>query len=205
MHDLKHVLFILSKETYRAFHLNLLNIKFTTPICPLVFENANIEELKISNMVNSYYKKNVFRLINYTASEPRSLNTNIRVLWLEQFYGIELDTTLLNSEIFQKTDFFSFQGVIKSIQPNLFENLRNFRLLLIDQDNLLDLTRSQGIEWIKKINYKIKANLSDPQSFTSLKRLQKTINIKNINKFQSLEKVKIHIFVFLIFLNLILM
>ena len=153
--------FILSRfDSY--YSMSFLNTQYKTPICPLLFENAKIPNLRFSHLVKSYYKRNTIDFLNDLNNS--SLNTEISTYSLENFYGIDLDSNIINKEIFKKTTRFQFDGVINSIQTDLFKTFENVKFIEFNPIFLLDVIRKKGIDWMKSINYGIKANLSDQVS-----------------------------------------
>ena len=153
--------FILS-DTKRYFKASFLNTQFKTPVCPLIFEKAKISILQFSHLVKSYYRRNT---INFLDDFNKSkLNAEIEMYMLDNFYGLDLDFKLINKEIFRETMVFQFDGVINSIHTDLFKTFENVKYIEFNPIFLLDVIRKQGIDWMKSINYGIKANLSDPVS-----------------------------------------
>ena len=148
-----------SSSLIEHFKVCLVNSQFRTAVCPLVFEDTRLGGLYINNLVNSYYKKNVIKFIKVN----RSINCTIKSYELESFYGLDLNKELIN-EIFEKTSEFLFDGVINSIQPDLFKSFKNLKSLDFNPICFLEIVRKQGIGWINNINYHVKVNLSDIKS-----------------------------------------
>ena len=161
------------------FSMSFINTQYKTPVCPLLFENAKVSYLQFSHLVKSYYKKNSIQFLNDINNS--SLKSEINEYSLENFYGLDLDSKLINEEIFKKTTGFVFNGVINSIEKDLFKTFENVEYIEFDSIFLLDIIRKQGIDWMKSINYGIKANLTDTVSMKI--NMEKSKQIKfTVNK-----------------------
>lgn len=165
----KSFIFNVSSE---YFCVMFSNARFNIPICPLIFEKTKLSTLRIDNLVKSYYKRNV---IKYHKTD-RSIDAQIENFELQDFYGLDLNVELINRDIFNNTTKFLFDGVINSIETDLFKSFRNLKSVKFNPVYLLEIVRKQGIGWIKSINRDLKVNLSDSKSVTS--NMGKSIEIK---------------------------
>ena len=157
------------------FKVCLVNSQFRTAVCPLVFEDTKLGGLYINNLVNSYYKKNVIKYLKVN----RSINCTIKTYELESFYGLDINRELIN-EIFESTSEFLFDGVINSIETDLFKSFKSLKSLDFNPITFLEIVRKQGIQWIKNINYQLRVNLTDIKSVK--KFIDKSVEIKfNVN------------------------
>lgn len=99
---------------------------------------------------------------------------------MEIFYNLDSDANLVHYEIFESTKEFIFDGVINSIQSDLFKPFKQLKSIKCNPYYLLKVVRKQGIEWVKNINLDVKVNLSDSMSVQSnidlLKQIQFQIN-----------------------------
>ena len=149
-------------ELSKYYSAVLINTRFPEPICPLFFANSRLEYLKIHHLLNSYYKKNLLRFIKNSSSYNQSIgiNSHIKTLELNEFYGLDLD--LLNRDVFKDTNQFAFDGVIRSIENDVFKPFRDLTSIMFNPKVFLDLVRRQGIEWIKQANDDLHINITDP-------------------------------------------
>lgn len=108
------------------WYTNFVNAKFTRPICPEVFQNVRLDLLSFGDLVKSYYKTNTLQFLR-RQNQSNSLNTKIKEIHLNNFYGLDLDLDLIDAEIFKETEIFSFYGIINTIQEDLFKNFKNFK------------------------------------------------------------------------------
>lgn len=169
VNDLKRN-FIFKKSEIEIW-LAFSNCKFDTPVCPIVFNNTKIDWFEISFMVNSYYKKNVIKFLDFNSS---ILKSKIRFFSLYNFYGLDLNWNIINPVIFVSTTTFRFQGVINSIQIDLFSKFVNFTDIFFDIDTLKSIIKRKGLDWIRGINSNIRVNMSDRKSInTSIRALKR--------------------------------
>ena len=176
-----------SKMVY--FTVKLINSQFRTPVCPLVFENTQLYGLWINNLVKSYYKKNVIKFLKVN----RSINCTIKNYQLENFYGLDISKELINEKIFEKTSKFQFDGVINSIQTDLFKSIESLKSIQFNPVHLLEIVRKQGIQWIKNINYQVRVNLSDFESVKTCinKSVEIGLTVRNVFDFRHNPKAQL--------------
>lgn len=137
----------------------LRDVEYKTEICPLVFENVDIENFMFSGLVNTFYKKNVLKFedLNYTAS----LNSRIKKLQFNNVHDIVLDLDLLNPLVFSETISIIIQS--RSLNSINEETFRYFKKLLIFELNptiFRKINHRQGINWIRNINYDVRVDLN---------------------------------------------
>lgn len=149
-----------SSSLLEYYTVSLSNSRFRTPVCPLLFENTKLGGLHITNLVKSYYKNNVIKYLKVN----ESINSQIRIYELENFYRLDLNRELINEIIFEKTPEFLFDGVINSIETDLFKSFVRLKSVEFNPVSFLEVVRKQGIKWIRSINYQLRVNLSDLKS-----------------------------------------
>ena len=179
----KKFIFNASSSSLIEYHkVSLSNSKFRTPVCPLLFENTKLDGLHITNLVKSYYKNNVIKYLKVN----ESINSEIRIYELENFYRLDLNRELVNEIIFEKTPEFLFDGVINSIETDLFRSFERLKSIEFNPVSFLEVVRKQGIKWIRSINYQLKVNLSDLKSVKSFmsKSVEIKFTVKNVFDFQ---------------------
>lgn len=140
-----------------------------TPICPLIFKNANIKNLFIWDMVNSFYKKN---LLTFTVgpgndSIDETLNSNIDLIHFMRTENIELNLKLLNPSVFTELKSIVCHESVAKIDPKIFPHLLSLERIRFEGVYFRKLIHKQGIDWIKAINEDLNANYSDLNEFES--------------------------------------
>jgi len=142
------------------FSAEFRNLKYPSSICELVFKNANLNFIGFSYFTNSYYKINLLKF-EKQSENFESLNSNIPMVQIDKFFEIHIDSSLLNENVFEKTNIFILAGKINSIQVDLFKNFQKLNLISFHPVYFIEIVRKQGIDWIKAINSDINVNLSD--------------------------------------------
>lgn len=164
--------FIFSKSGI-VLMLFFYNSKFDTPVCPIVFNNSNLDYFELNFMINSYYKKNVIKFLDYNSSD---LKSRVESFSLFNFYGLDLDWSIINPVLFASTTTFRIRGVINSIQTDLFSKFVNLTVIIFDVDTLKSIIKRKGIDWIRGINSNIRVNMSDRKSINKSIRALKRVS-----------------------------
>lgn len=92
-----------------------------------------------------------------------------------------MNEVLLNENVFEATEIFSIDGVINSIQVDLFKNFQNLKKISLNPHHALGIFRQQGIDWIKSINWNVSIDMNDLDSMRNRFPIYKEINF--IGKF----------------------
>ena len=159
------------------YTLDFYNSRFKTPICPLLFQDANYYHLQINDLIKSYYKTNVIQFLNYSGLFKPVNFTNSDFI-LKNFYGIDLDWKIVNDKLFMTTTDFLFDGAINSIQSDIFRPFKSLKRLKFNPLYLSSLVKRRGIEWIRSINHELRVNLSDDKSINQSIHLIKEIKFE---------------------------
>lgn len=139
----------------------LRDVENKSKLFPLAFQNANISNLALINMVDSFYKRSVLTFIelNFTRF---NLGSNIESILLFNAQNIALDLTLLNPLVFEKTEKISvFNRLLNSISQELFKHLKNLFVIELNPMIFRKINKKQGINWIKNINNHVNFNIDN--------------------------------------------
>jgi len=139
------------------------NLIYVQNVCPLVFYRANIKCLRVSS-TDSFFAKNKLTFINYNST--KSIKSRISELNLA-LYHIDLDSKLLSKHVFNRTHVIVLNGVIKSIQNDLFKDFNHLKILYIKIQNLNNLFKKRN-KWIHYLNYNTKIINPDESDFIKL-------------------------------------
>ena len=134
-------------------NVNLLvfekSLKFTDKICPFVFKNANMEFLSIERISNSLVNKNKFTFQSVSVDH---LNCTILQLILG-VYHYDLDNKLIHEHVFMKLLVLDLNGVINSIQSDLFKKFKQLKAVRIKSQNIKNIFVKNN-KWMMYLNYK---------------------------------------------------
>lgn len=167
----------LFKNFAPLYILDFYNSRFKTPICPLLFRDTTFYQLQINDLIKSYYKTNVVQFLNYS-SLYKPVNFTNSYFILSNFYGLDIDSKILNDKLFVLTSDFVFDGAINSIQSDIFRPFKSMKRLKFNPVYLSSLVKRRGIEWIKSINHGLRVNLSDNRSINQSIHLIKDIQFE---------------------------
>jgi hypothetical protein len=116
------------------------------PVCPFLFANAQLNELDLYGLVDSFLVSNLFKsqLVNSSSS---TVNSSISDLEMHG-YNYALDESLLNRLIFEQVQNLHMFGSIGSIQSDLFKSSFN-QIIKVDiyVDNLTNFFHQVGLAW----------------------------------------------------------
>lgn len=122
------------------------------PICSLFFRNARIVSFYLQSVANSFYAKNMLTFANPVGNTTTALNSSILYLDVQNIYGVDIDSSFLNAQIFARIKGLSLFGHLNSIDHDVFKPFRDLRQIAFENVHLIRLIRKQGIRWIRNIN-----------------------------------------------------
>jgi hypothetical protein len=136
--------------------------RFPYQICPFIFKNVFIDIFTIEKISSSFIDRNVMEFQNVIA-----MNLNSSIFQVElTFYHAHLNKKLLNNFVFQKLRFLDLNGVIASIQNDLFKSFDTLQVLRLRTQNL----RSHFVynnKWLDSLNLKVEIDLTDYEQVNS--------------------------------------
>ncbi len=107
---------------------------------------SSVHEMHVNALSNSFVLENKLSFENIDNSSGFNLNSKIIALWL-QVYFYDIDNKLINENVFERTEFIQFSGIITSIDKNMFRFLKNISILSFNLNDLLRFFHVVGIEW----------------------------------------------------------
>ena len=137
---------------------SLIDPLFRTPLCPLLFKNLKAQQLAITGLSYTFYKRNILTFENRTFD---NLNSSILVLTLNKIQNINIDGSLLNPSIFQKLAVISLSGSVNMIDGRSLNALKNIGNIIIAKYNYRDMIHKNGIKWIRDLNPDLDVNFNN--------------------------------------------
>lgn len=162
---IKYDEFIFKQRFYLSIYLSKPENKQT--ICTLLFNKAVINDFELNYVIKTFYKQNTIEFVSPRNATMR-INSYIESLHLENIYELEIDSKLVNYEIFNAISYIYLYGRIKFLQPDLFKPFKMISTISLEDVSFIDLVRRQGIEWIRNLNSHIHVNLSDSSTLKSI-------------------------------------
>lgn len=158
------------------------NPVFSTPVCPLVFRNAQFTKLIFSGLVNSYYKTNIIKFLRFP--NKTTFNTSIGHLAVQTSFGLILDHELVHPALFANTTMFTFDGVIHAIHGDFFPAFSSLKEIVFNPKYFRTFVLDKGIEWMRTINEHLRVNLTNQKSVKSDINRMKIISFRFFFIFQ---------------------
>lgn len=146
--------------------VSMSSIKFKPNMCPLIFYNASISIFKLSS-TNSLLIRNVFSFENISLDLAIFIRSKISAFQVN-FYHADLDSSLLDKNVFRSTRILSIRGIVNSIQFDLFKSFLNLRFLNFRLENLRNFFK-KDLKWINYLNYMKKFDLENIKDLANIK------------------------------------
>lgn len=142
-------------------------IKYSDKTCPIIFQNSVIKFIEIKYLSLTFLLKNKLEFVNASFD---GLDTDILQLILDG-YHYELSEKLVNKYVFNKIGVLDVSGPINLIQPDLFKNFNDLRMVRLKTQYLKNLfVRSN--KWIESLNTNVYIDFSQgPKAKDSLDKI----------------------------------
>ena len=134
------------------------NTRFPNSVCPIFFNNIQAYRITFNLMIKTFYKSSFLKFSSNNKSTP--LTGNVKELYMLNNEKIDIDSNLLNENIFKNLRFLWINGEINSIQEGIFKSIKNLRRIDIDIDYFDNLIH-KGTKWISSINHDLHVNRSN--------------------------------------------
>jgi hypothetical protein len=118
-----------------------------------------MSSLNIDGLVDHFIKRNVLDF--FETKYDASLNSTISGLSLPSAYNLNLDSKLLNPQVFMNLNqLHVIYGTIKSIEVDLFGKLPRVWYLEFGSSNFASFFHNLGFEWMQSLNPRLKKNIN---------------------------------------------
>ena len=146
---------LLNPTAYFIFKDSIVTLEkdiiFSLKTCPLIFQNSKIRLLKIQISLSFINKNKLeFQQMNLTDNK---LNSKIVQLVIT-LYHTDLDNKLLNTDVFKKLNFLDLNGVINSIQDDLFKSFNDLKGIRIQTQNIKKIFIINN-NWLQYLNLNV--------------------------------------------------
>jgi hypothetical protein len=137
----------LSSFSYVIFE----RIKFPPKVCPLIFKDSNITELRLSNL----NQNNVLSFISLSNTSRINFNASVKRLEIQESSLTQLDTSLLNKDVFSSLEELKLiDTVLSHIEDDLFESFYNLEIILLNLENFSEFISSSNNTWMSSLRTK---------------------------------------------------
>ena len=157
------------KPLLASFQRVFLNFRlnFSSDVCPLVFQNANIKKLSIAvlNEANTL----TFAELKPGANNRTNINSKIDSFEVKNSELLSLDSSLINPSVFEYLTELSFASAVSElkIQQDLFASLRSLRSFSLEMKDFSELMKAENLGWILSLNSGVRVDLSDVGALSS--------------------------------------
>jgi hypothetical protein len=125
---------------------------FSNHIDPLVFRNSFLNKLRIEGISSSLYNKNEFIFSKSSKNNETYLFKSF-ILFLDlSVYRIRFTNRLLNEKVYENLFSLELNGIVDSIQDDLFKNLNSLKLLIIRMQYIKNIFMKNN-KWLQFLNY----------------------------------------------------
>jgi hypothetical protein len=153
--------------------IHFKTVKFTTRICPLVFNYNSLYTVRFDNLIYTFYKRNILEL--YHLNNVTDINSFIKELNLYNMEKVELNSVLLNNLVFKHIEMLMINGEVKSIQAGLLRSYKRLKILIMDSFFLRPLFHRQGADWIRDLNTDVYLDLENRSKIERLMNIKKYV------------------------------
>jgi hypothetical protein len=130
------------------FFLNL-NAFFSPKTCPLIFYNSHIKSTSFNYLTSSFVRKNI---LSFTQLNSNLSIINSTILQADfSLYRLNFDLNLFNQHVFKKTTKLDLNGIIYSIQTDLFKYFTQIKLIRLRSQHVKQLF-ARNNEWLESLN-----------------------------------------------------
>lgn len=139
-------------SSFKSLYLGYSSsVDFSSPICPAVFKNTNLDSLFMTNLSLS----NRPRFIDVQDSDA-NINSHINSVHI-QASQIGLDSSLLDKHVFKNTKKISIEfSNLTAIDTHVFSQLRSLKHINFWLFNFDHLIHSIGLDWLNGLNNELK-------------------------------------------------
>ena len=143
-----------SRQVYYTFE----NTRFPNSVCPFFFNNIQANRMTFILMIKTFYKSSFLKFSsNYKSAQQ---NSYVKSLYMEKIEKIDIDSYLLNENVFKSIITLSIDGEINSIQEGIFKPFTYLRTIYLELNYFENLIH-KGTKWISSINHGFHINLSN--------------------------------------------
>jgi hypothetical protein len=133
------------------------NTLYNTKVCPYVFSNTNLKYLEFKEISNSLIYKNQLEFLPIDSN----VSIAIRLVKIQFTLAFEhLTLKILDKNLFKKLQIITLNGILNSIETNLFVHFHEVNRVILNIENLKTFFHNIGLDWIDYLNLGSKFNLS---------------------------------------------
>lgn len=166
------------KPIFSSFKTVLFGYRNSYPVelCPLLFYNASLRYLNISDLSYTVHPK--FSKI----SGLSTIHSNIEILLILSGQRTRITNGLMNELIFENLNTVWISNtVLQKIDDDAFSDIYNMKFLNFSIVNFNDFFKNSTNKWMQSLNTKIKVNYSNPESLAQYQNNSLLVNLNPLH------------------------
>lgn len=138
--------------------ISMYSVDLTRPICPYLFQNANIRQLSLLMYHRSLNRH--IRLSFYDIRNPKNLSINLNIT-IQELYVTGPDCNSLSPDFYEGIKYFrsayQFQSIcdMATIQSDFFRNFEKLELIMIRMNRMRNFYHYSTNEWLSSIFHQV--------------------------------------------------
>lgn len=118
---------------------------YSKNICPYIFLDSTVHDIKLHDFRNTFFSKNylTFKILNKSID----INSTIKYLFVQYAYMIDIDLSILNRQVFQRTEVITIMGHINNIESNIFDSFHYVRKFHLITENFKTMKTKKFFNW----------------------------------------------------------
>jgi hypothetical protein len=126
-----------------------LHAVYSSKTCPFIFQNSNIRSIAFNYLTSSFIQKNILSFIKLS---NLTIIVNSTLLHADfTLYRLNFDLNLFNQHVFKKTTKLDLNGIINSIQTDLFKYFTQLKLIRLRSQHVQQLF-ARNSKWLESLN-----------------------------------------------------
>ncbi len=141
------------------------SVKYYINTCWIIFNNTHFELISVSQISNTFIEKNILEFQVMHANVSRYFKNSIFQFYVT-LYHYDLNSKLLDKDIFRSLHVLDFNGVINTIDGDVFKSLKRLKMLRLRTQQVKKLFMVNN-KWLEYLNYDVKINLADREDYAA--------------------------------------
>ena len=135
--------------------MTLYDPQFKTTICPLIFKYSYFYIINMIGLIDTFYKRSFLTIENQIFDDLES------TIWKLEMHAenINIDSSLLNPSVFQKTIEIKFNGKFNTIDGSSLGAIKSINRIIFSKEHFRDMVHKNGIKWMGYFNANLSVNL----------------------------------------------
>ena len=126
------------------------NVLYENPVCPFVFDNANINGILAMNLLSEVLS---YHVLSYINRSPENSSSSVNQLDFGKLYNVNINEHLVSKYVYKHLTSFKITGRPGIIHPYLFKSFRNLNNMNLQLERAYDFYHLSSNEWMSSLLY----------------------------------------------------